>query len=241
MQKRLIRVVHAASAVALVAVSLGAVGVTAGSAGAADQSSQLTIGCRGTCFSLYSQRLGTGTSMNAVLPDETGTGGRAGRKINMLDGGIGRPSGEFTASLIGRVYQFCGSDVHDFYPPASYLCTHEWNDWVFEAAWSPYGIQSGLCVGVGTAGEDGESVTLRPCGRSAHTLWIAGRANGTGSCRTPGNYCPWISGADFNFRRPFVLTLDTRTTAPVNQLRIERLELTKGQAATTQQFSFVFG
>ena len=42
----------------------------------------------------------------------------------------------------------------------------------FENEYAPFGVDSGLCMGVATTAVNGEGVTLQPCGVSANTVWI---------------------------------------------------------------------
>jgi hypothetical protein len=203
--------------------------------------------CGGFCLSVYSQFLGTGATMS-VLPEGGGAG--AGSTLAVVAHGLRHAEGQFTISLLARVGQFCGIDQHDFFPPGKFLCKHESTFNVVEVAWSPNGNQSGLCVGVPVAGRDGESVVLRPCGADARTLWIAnefhpaGLPRGSGpACVLPGEFCPLVSGADFNFTKPFVLAVDNTSSSPADQLRIERLALVPGTAHDRaaigqQEFSF---
>jgi hypothetical protein len=205
--------------------------------------------CGGFCLSLYPQLLGAGATMS-VLPGDAGAGVQAGSKLGVVAHGLRHRDGQFTISLLARVGQFCGIDQHDFFPAGKYLCKHESDFRVVELAWSPNGNESGLCVGVPVAGRDGESVVLRPCGADARTLWIADQFHPlntpgyTGApCVAPGEYCPLTNGADFNFTNPFVLAVDTTSSAPANQLRIERLALVPGTgpgrpATELQEFSF---
>ena len=46
------------------------------------------------------------------------------------------------------------------------------NDPAFEIEYTPYGVDSGLCVGVATTAFQDEGVTLQPCGVSSKTVWI---------------------------------------------------------------------
>ena len=199
--------------------------------------------CGRSCFILYSRRFGEGTTMNAVVPAGNGTGGKVGRKVNMRLAAAKLPAGDFSFSFIAKVWQFCGTDQHDFFRPASYLCTRDQNFWVFEAEWSPYGNSSGLCAGVAIANKIGEDVTLRPCGANDHTLWIANQASGSGgNCRGSADYCPWMNASDSNFRSPNVLTLDSSTKSPADQLRLYQEKLlpagNQGRAWNNQEFAF---
>lgn len=259
MRVRLTPAVYIVSLTAVVALGLGLWVGTAGAAshgqaarrghavyrgrmGVAIGSGMRTGDCAGTCFSLYSRQLGISATMNAHIPGDTGTGGTAGRKINVHLARNSRPNENFVPSAIGRVSQFCGSDANDFFSATSYACENFASFWVFEAQWSPFGNNSGLCAGVAVADLNGESVTLQPCGGSARTLWIGDRANGRGGdCRYPGNYCPWVNGSGAGSSPPLVLTLDTRTLVPADQLKVERLQLTGGTPGDGQEFAYFWG
>ena len=46
------------------------------------------------------------------------------------------------------------------------------DDPAFETEYAPYGVDSGLCVGVAMTAFQNEKVSLQPCGVSARTVWI---------------------------------------------------------------------
>jgi hypothetical protein len=199
--------------------------------------------CAGSCFIMYSRRTGQTATMNAVIPSDDGSGGQIGRKLNLRNAASRMPDGDFEMSFIAHVGQFCGTDVHDFFGPGSYLCQHDSNYSVFEAEWAPYGNSTSLCAGVAIPNQPGEAITLRTCGASDHTLWIANQANGSGgNCRGAENYCPWMNGSDSSFRSPYVLTLDSSTMTPGNQLRLSPENLlpagNQGRAWNNQEFAF---
>ncbi len=198
--------------------------------------------CGQVCFIMYSLRSGPSATINAVIPSNDGTGGKVGRKMNLQNAAARMPDGDFEMSFIARVWQFCGPDVHDFFGPQSYLCEHDSNYSVFEAEWAPNGNSTGLCAGVAIPNMSGEPITLRPCGATDRTLWIANQAGGSGrNCRGAGNYCPWMNGSDSNFRAPYVLTMDSSTLAPGNQLRLCQENLLPsegGMAWKNQEFAF---
>jgi hypothetical protein len=212
-------------------------------AGGGRQTETAASACGRSCFSLYARRLGQDVTMNAVIPANDGSGGRIGRKINLLQSADRVPDGDFTMSFSARVWQFCGTDVHDFFAPDSYLCLHDSNFWIFEAQWSPSGDDSGMCAGVAAANVTGEDITLRPCGVTDHTLWIADEANGTGAgCRGSADYCPWMNASDNNFRTPQVLTMDGSTSAPADQLKLSPMNVlpagNQGRAWNNQEFAY---
>jgi hypothetical protein len=215
-----------------------------GPQGPAAKSGAATAGrCGSTCFTMYSLRFGQTATLNAVINANDGSGGQVGRKINLQNAASRLPDGDFEMSFLAHVWQFCGTDVHDFFGPGSYICQHDSNFSVFEAEWAPYGNSTDLCAGVEKPNQAGEAITLRLCGASDHTLWIANQANGSGnSCRGAENYCPWMNGSDSNFRAPYVLTLDSSTFAPGNQLRLYPENLlpqgNQDRAWNNQEFAF---
>jgi hypothetical protein len=82
-------------------------------------------------------------------------------------------------------------------------CARYASDPVWETQYAPYGVNSGLCVGVAAA-VSGEGVTLQPCGVSAKTWWISDNAH---RYFHHGHfYTPWVNAASTNFTQPLVLT-----------------------------------
>ena len=75
--------------------------------------------------------------------------------------------------------------------------------WAYEIQYAPFGVDSGLCVGVGSTAVAGTKVALEPCGVSAKTVWIQDTSNSAG---VRFNYAPLINGSDTNFSQPYVMT-----------------------------------
>jgi hypothetical protein len=225
------------------ATGLVLMGASAAQASAGHSRPNVTPACGYTCFALSSEVLGTGTVQNAYIFGDTGVGGKVGKQLNLKFASNSHPNEDFSAGDIGTVGDFCSAwPAPQSFNPTSYVCIHYKFFQVYESNWSPFGNQSGLCAGVASA-VNGENVTLRNCGASDNTLWIADRANGTGGdCRVTGDYCPWINGADTNFSHPLVLTVDVGTVHPANQLKVERLNLlTGGVGRDNQEFTISYG
>lgn len=247
MRKRLSRAFCAVSAATVMTVG---VGLSASTARASTHVTKGTGACGFSCINLFSDTLGSGVTQNAFVPGDTGAGGKVGQKINLHFAESNRPNGDFIADLSGFVWQFCGFFVNAFFSPTSYVCRHDPFFDVFEVSWARWGSQSDLCIGVAVPGVSNENVTLRPCGLTDTTLWIADRAHATRGqdCRdkVPNmdlpvgpddpneNFCPWINGGDTNFSQPLVLTLDTGTSFPRDQLRISHELLHGGETSTEQ-------
>jgi hypothetical protein len=91
----------------------------------------------------------------------------------------------------------CESGVTAGTPP---VCTIPYPDYnAFELEYAPYGVDSGLCAGVGSTAGNGTPVALEPCGVSGKTVWVEDTLDGDGSA------IPLINGSDTNFSHPYVL------------------------------------
>lgn len=253
MRNRFTRAFFAVSAAAVVSVGLAA---STGIASASTHGKKETSACGTNCQNLFSDVLGSGTTMNAFVPGDTGLGGKVGQQVNLHFAENNRPNGDFIPDIAGRVWQFCGFFANDFFSPTSYICLNYPFFQVFELNWAPYGNETGLCSGVARAGVVGENVTLQICGASANTVWVLDRTNASLSsdCRTavsslpvgPGaqgsvNMCPWINGGDTSFSDPLVLTAMLGTHNPPNQLKLERELATGGSVKDEQLFAFYYG
>jgi len=251
MPKRFTRAFYAASATAVVASSLT---LSAMAASASTKSPADSAACGIHCVSVFSRQLGSGTTLNAYVPGNTGVGGKVGQKVNLHLASNTRPNGDWQPSLSGFVFQFCGFLANDFFSPTSYVCLHYPFDAVLEWNWAPFGNQSGLCAGVAKPGVAGENVTLQTCGKTPDTVWIADEAHSTKhiGCAAPVppfflpvgpnspllQFCPMINGGDTSFSQPLVLTLNTGTTKPTNQLMLKPETLVSGVAQGTQLFAY---
>src|SRR5260370_17259514 len=171
MLKRFTKAFYAVSATAVITASLG---IGAGAASAATHGKKDTVACGANCVSFFSDQLGSSVTMNAYVPGDTGLGGKVGTPVNLHLAANYRPNGDFTPSVNGFVFQFCGFLAPDFFPPTSYICTHYPFFLLLELNWSPFGNQSGLCAGVSRA-IAGWPVTLRRCGLGGRTVWVPDR------------------------------------------------------------------
>ena len=100
------------------------------------------------------------------------------------------------------------------------------NDPAFENEYAPFGVDSGLCMGVAATAFQGEGVTLQPCGVSSKTVWILDTADQFSFITALRNGVPLINGSDTNFSHPFVLTYPASgvpTDKPRPQLTVTNL------------------
>src|SRR5215472_5079736 len=124
----------------------------------------------------------------------------------------GRVSDFFAAGLVSSAVNLhFGGGAHGF-PDLKAL----------EIEYAPFGVNSGLCMGVAATAFQGEGVTLQPCGVSAKTVWIQDSFDNINAF--PG--VPLINGSDTNFSHPFVLTYPAGanpTDKPRVQLQVTNL------------------
>ena len=87
-------------------------------------------------------------------------------------------------------------------PPVAGCSTYYPDLYAWELQYAPFGVDSGLCVGLASTAVSGEGVTLQSCGVSSKTVWITDTVNAAG---WHDSYVPVINGSDTNFSQPFVL------------------------------------
>ena len=152
---------------------------------AATSASAATPSCGGSCINIFSRDFGT--HQQPELRARHAASGREGRPA---DHPVPRPSNsdpaeDFTISLQGLVSDFFAADLVSaavnlhYGGGATLIPAHGTTAAVlypdfeaYEIQYSPYGVDSGLCVGVGSTAVAGTKVTLEPCGVSSKTVWI---------------------------------------------------------------------
>jgi hypothetical protein len=235
------RFARACSVLAAGVVVTSVVGLAGVSAASASVRPAATPACGFNCFNLFSLVLGRRAIQNAYVPGDTGTGGKAGIEVNLNLASNTHPNEDFTGARVGTLGDFCPNLGGSGLSPTSYVCVNYPARYpVFEANWSPFGNESGLCTGSKLPLYSGRETTLQPCGVNATTIWVGDLKNST--IRHGRRYTPWVNGASTTFSHALVLTVDQSTRNPINQLRVQSLnKLTGGVAADTQQFSFFVG
>jgi hypothetical protein len=193
--------------------------LTAGTASAA------TPSCGHSCIDVFSHQFGTHKSPNYVV-DVLRQGEKVGQPIILFRTANFDPAEDFTVAFQGTVADFFAAglvsaavDLHYGGGAAGFP-----NDFAFENEYAPFGVDSGLCVGVAATAFNDEGVTLQPCGVSSKTVWIVDTFD---SPTTLFNgYVPLINGSDTNFSHPFVLTYPNNsfpTDRPRPQLVVTNL------------------
>jgi hypothetical protein len=163
-----------------------------------------TPSCGGTCVNLFSREFGTHTTPNYVM-DVWRQAAKVGQPIILYRTSDTDPAEDFTVSFQGTVADFFAAglvsaevDLHYGAGAVGFP-----NDPAFEFEYAPYGVDSGLCVGVFSTAVQGSKVNLEPCGVTSKTVWVADTGD---SVTVDRGYVPLVNGSDTNFSHPFVLT-----------------------------------
>jgi hypothetical protein len=188
------------------------------SAVATISASAATPSCGRDCIDLFSREFGTHTTPGYVL-DVLKQGAKVGQPIILFRTSNSDPAEDFTVSFQGSTSDFYAAGLvsssvalHYGCIPANHPggggnfpnCANGVDDPAFENEYAPYGVDSGLCVGVAATATQNEGVSLQPCGVSAKTVWILDLNDSPQTLRD--DYVPLINGSDTNFSHPFVLT-----------------------------------
>jgi hypothetical protein len=173
------------------AAALGMIGGGLGVAGVATAHAS-TPPCGSACVEISSLNYGPGSVFDVYKRTA-----KVGQKIILWASSNTDPATDFTVHWQGTVNQFAHLGL-----AATALKLHYGRDRAFEVQYSPYGVNSHLCVGVTSA--TGGAVTLQRCGVSAKTLWIVDEKNK--ETINGSKYAPLINGSNRNFSNPYVLS-----------------------------------
>ena len=215
------KVLAAAATLTLV----GGVGVsgalTAGTASAA------TPSCGNSCINVFSHQFGTHKSPNYVV-DVLRQGEKVGQPIILFRTANFDPAEDWTVAFQGTVADFFAAGLVSSALALHYGCISgpggDFPNCPFNIAgfnipsggnsdllaveneYAPFGVDSGLCMGVAATAVQGEGVTLQPCGVSSKTVWVLDTLDQSFTDAWAHGYIPLINGSDTNFSQPFVLT-----------------------------------
>jgi hypothetical protein len=207
---------------------IGGVG-TAGALSAA----AATPSCGHDCIDIFSRAFGTHQTPGFVL-DVLRQGARVGQPIILFRTSNTDAAEDFVPSIQGTTADFFAAGLVSSAVALHYGCIAGANfpncgvtgvdDPAIELEYAPFGVDSGMCVGLAATAVAKEGVTLQPCGVSAKTVWILD-INDSPATFEHG-YIPLINGSDSNFSHPFVLTYASNafpTDKPRSQLFVSNL------------------
>ena len=207
---------------------VGGVGVagalTAGSAAAG------TPSCGGSCINLFNKDF-AGFYGGAASPvDVFRQGEKTGQPIILFRQSNNDPALDWESSFQGTVSMLCPKGIGLLsiatclhYTTPAHGGIGAFDLFAFENEYAPFGVNSGLCLGVAATAFQNEGVTLQPCGVSGKTIWIVD-FNEDNFNNFPG--VPLINGSNTNFSHPFVLTYPNNafpTDRPRPQITVQNL------------------
>ena len=149
-----------------------------------------TGSCGSACLSVFSQEFGSSFVFDVLRQGE-----KVGQPIILFRASNSDPAEDFTILDQGTVADYYTAGL-----VSEALDKNYGGDEGYEVEYSPYGVDSGLSIGVGSTAGDGSPVALEPCGASSKTVWVVDSYDSAGP-----TYYPWINGSDTNFSNPFVL------------------------------------
>jgi hypothetical protein len=214
--------------------------LTAGTASAA------TPSCGPSCVDIFSHQFGTHAEPNYVV-DVLRQGEKVGQPIILFRTANFDPAEDWTAAFQGTTADFYAAGLVSAAVALHYGCIATVNfpdcygfdttvnDPAFEIEYAPFGVDSGLCMGVASTAFSDEGVSLQPCGVSSKTVWIVDIFDSPNTTFA-GGYVPLINGSDTNFSQPFVLTYPNEgypTDMPRPQLVVENIT---GESQTSPPF-----
>jgi hypothetical protein len=146
--------------------------------------------CGTSCVTGFSQEFGSGFVLDVFRQGET-----VGQPVILFRASNSDPAEDFTISDQGTVDDYNAAGL-----VSNALALHYGSLNAFEYEYSPYGVDSGLCLGTGSTPGNGTPVALEPCGQSGKTVWVLDDKDSS----TRG-YDPLINGSDTSFSDPSVL------------------------------------
>ncbi len=234
------RFTAAAAALAAAASGFGLLGATGAQAAVHPHTTTVCGNAPGAakCTSISSLLLNQNNDPSFV---QNAVGGKTtvGRKINLRQASDTRTNEDFAITFAGNLGQLCGTGGVNSIDPTSYACLNYPDFYpVYQAQFEPDSNQTGDCVGA-LAAVAGYKSRLEPCG-SPRTFWVGDLAASitlTFPSFQPLVYFPLEFAADTSASNPLVLTLNTNTTKPTNELFIQHENFSGGAVPDSQMFT----
>jgi hypothetical protein len=150
-----------------------------------------TPSCGDNCITFFGDEYGPSFVLDVLRQGE-----KVGQPVILFRDSDSDPAEDFTVSDQGTVNDFWNAGL-----VSDGLNYNYGNEEAYEYEYSPYGVDSGLCVGVGSTAANGTPVALEPCGVSSKTIWVVDDNDNNND----GPVQPLINGSDTNFTHPYVL------------------------------------
>jgi len=135
-----------------------------------------TSSCGNSCIDISNALYGTSSNPAFVLANVP-QAENVGQPLTLALPSNTNAGEDFTLSERGLVSDFIAAGL--IAPGMSLYDSLE----VYEIEYAPFGVQTGLCVGVGVTPANGTGVALEPCGVSSKTTWIFDSSSPAPTCR----------------------------------------------------------
>lgn len=181
---------------AFAAAAAAAMAIAGWTALAAPAASAATPQCGSGCPNLYT--LAFGTSDVLAVIGASGTSAHRGQFVDLQGASDTNQAEDWGIDFEDTVADFYAAGL-----VSSAVNLHYGDDTAYEFQYTPDGVWSGQCLGTPGPSNNGEAVSLQPCGETAATLWIYDAAD------QYQRDVPLINATDSNFSYPYVLTANT--------------------------------
>ena len=177
--------------------------------------------CGTTCIALYNPFRGESEVLAVV-----GAGTTAGQPVDFQPARGYNGNENWVVSIHGTVSSFYASGL-----VSAAIDKHYGSHEAYQYEYVPFGVDSGLCLGVDGIAQNGTAVTLQWCGVSAATVWVSDTSD------QDGQQVPLINGTNTNFTQPFVLTVNgTSMNATTSSLTKTSGGIGNGQYWSTEHW-----
>jgi len=153
--------------------------------------SAATPECGSQCGSVFSRELGSYADFN-VVEDVLDGVAQVGQPVILKAASGSDPSEDIIPhrSSVSALYAagMVSADVNENYP----------NLFGVQQEYAPYGVGTGLCVGLAKTAFQNEGLTLQSCSVPGRTIWIINPVS---------PYFPIVNGSTTTFDRPFAMDL----------------------------------
>jgi hypothetical protein len=179
-----------------------------------------TPACGPGCVSIFSKELGNYSApgvVEAVLDGQASVGAPS----------VLEPASPSASSEDWMPLHPGAGLVSDFYAAGMVSAeanSHYGGERASQIEYAPFGIGTGLCVGLATVAYQNEGLTLQPCSVPALTVWILDFAD---SPATAPAYFPIVNASTTDFSRPFAMDLpqdEVASDRQILQIHVRRLQ-----------------
>jgi hypothetical protein len=192
--------------------------------------------CGNGCISIFSRLFGTSADPNFVESVFHGVA-RVGQPMILSRASSSNPAQDLLPSMAGLVSDFFTAGL-----VSAEVNRHYGNLRATQIEYAPFGVPTGLCVGLATTAFQGEGLTLQRCNVSAKTVWIVDTLDSPATAAE--GFFPLVNGSTTDFCHPFAMTYP-RNAYPTNkrpaQIRVRHLINNPTHVPDRQLWGTAFG